>query len=269
LTKNTSNQYRWASIAGTNNQPNGTGSVQSWSNEDTSRTGAFQIDDYTIDWCNVRVLFKGAMSRPSNIDFDVVTFPDKAGPNRTYNQSGVYQEDVDPTGDEENENTSFWDHYLAPRTQHPLRTSMLSTSAFSKPMIRKSHKRISIAPVAEAQEVNEDITTSSTATGALPFMHCENMFIRMNRTIKCRSDLPNVTASATIVGGTTPAFVANNTTSQASLFQMRDKDQWLFISAINYNRFAAAGTAESPESYRFDPSFDIVVRRKISWNQDT
>jgi len=267
------NVYRWAVQQGFGNEPAGNVEDSRWAPEDTSCTKAAQIDDYTIEWLNIRLLFKGATSRPNDIEISEVSFPGKAGPVRNYVQIGAVRvEDELPTGDEENECTVFWDHYLAPRTTHPLRTSYLPPNAIDKQLIKYSTKKISIMPVTESMEVNTDFAGSSTSMGVLPLMHCENIFKRMNKIIKVRSDNPNASNSGAIINSTTsnfPAYNSNTSTSQCALFQPREKERWLMITAKTFAR--AGGTTEDTyaDLWRLFPSFDMVIRQKILWNQDT
>lgn len=260
-------QYLWTPNLGINNATNGAGQDYYWVPEDTSCTGDRVIDDYTVDWVNVRLLIKGAGHFPTECDVMRVKWNDDLGPVRYYKQAGtVYNEDERPTGDDVNNLTAWWDHYLASRTLHPLRSSYLRPGTVATPWKVLSKKTIKIGPVLSSQEVD----TASSAN-ILQKFHCDNNFFKMNRPITASSQNPNANLTTRIVTPNTnstdmaPGFVDTVANTSRSLFQDRHKDEWLVLSFVNYR----PSNVNAVSDVQSNPSFDIVVRRKITWNQDT
>lgn len=267
---NTTGAYTWYAQQGSGNSTTGAGLSYFWSPEETNCTVAREIENYVIDWVNFRAAFKGATSYPSEIDVMRVKFSDQGAPNRTYAAAAapatLYGEDVAATGDEANENTAFWDHYFASRTMHPLRSSYIRPGTISplfRVLSKKTHR---IGPITSAQEI--DPVSSESVVGKYV---CDNQFYRMNQRIVARSENPNVTNTARIIGdgvttGTGPAFIDTVTTASRSMFQDRDKDVYVMISAKSH----VHNTETVPGNQgMFYPTFDLCVRRKITWSQDT
>lgn len=260
----TNNKYRWDVVTGINNQ-NGTTDNKNWQTESLTQpfTGV-AISDYTLDWVNFRAMIKGAHDLDSQVDIYECSFLTDGGPVRQFyvDGSGDIKEDVEPTGDVENETTAFWDHYLAARTVHPFRTSMLPKNTIDKYWKIYRHKRISFSPVSDGNKVE------GALGDAVGYMKCLNLFMRYDVDIPLRS--VNINADSTnsrlVVGGVDPqplGYITNPPgDAQCTVFGPRAKDRWIVISAHANTKSASAG--ENPTKYC---SFDLCVRQKVLFDQ--
>lgn len=262
LTKDSQNRYRFDVVLGAKNQ-SGTTDNDVWFMEDRTQATNTNtlITDYTLDWVNCRLMIKGAHDLDSHVDVFECRFLTDGGPVRKFwNGTTTVSEDPEPTGDIENETTAFWDHYLASRTTHPFRTSMLPKNAIDKYWQIIRHKKISFSPVSDGNKVE------GTLGDAVGYSKCLNMFMRYDRDVQLRSVNPNIDVSDKIVGGTVPqelAYAVNDGNTQLSLYGPRDSDRWLIISAVAMTKSSTAG--ENPSDY---VSFDMCIRQKVLYDEN-
>lgn len=269
LLKDTDNKYRWFSVAGVKNDPAGVSNSKFWQIESSDAGAPQSVNQYNLDWVAIRLMLKGAEDRDSKIDIMEVKFSDmKAGPLREYNWQKYplnenapvdKVEDAEPTGDDINEITVFWDKYLASRTVHPFRTSYLAPKQISRmwTIIRK--KTVTFPPMNAAR----------TVPGAtVGYTKCENIFQKYDYFINLRSNNPatETAVSKAIVSNQVPqppGYVAYDrmgadAKTQNSIYGAYDRDHWLIISAHAFDK------SEASESYTLYPSFDVCIRQKIS-----
>lgn len=264
LTKSSTNQYRWESQLGISCTAAG-GNDSAWQREDWSPGYSTTVDvtKYTLDWVSARIMVRAADTVDTHVDFYEVSFKDWASPQRTaWNGSANVTEDPAPTGDDENQLKCWWDHYLAARTVHPFRSTYLPKGVTENAWKIYRHKTISMGPMNNAQ------TIYGTNDTLVPAGHtkCENFFMRYDKDIDLRSANPN-SATATsdvIVGNTVPqtlGYPANTGTSQCTMFQPRDRERWLVISAKVITKFEK--TDQNPVPVASFPTFDCVLRQKV------
>lgn len=278
LYKDDTNRYRWIRQPGANNDPSGLLSNFFFSIEDTnagvggsaSRLNQIGIDDYNLDWVNIRTLIMGAQQRDTEIDFYEMQFTkDGAGPNRQYVDKDFpavfINQDVDPTGTDENEITAFYDHYFASRTRHPFLTTSLHPNMVEKPWKILRHKKVNM-PI---QPSAMNIIAGGGASGTGRYTVCHNFFHKYDKDIKLRSDnYPSVTSvSQRVVSVNKPqagGFVDYNSDYNMSVYQPRNEDRWFVISAKVYDSYwlSDAEPADTVKGQLY-PSFDIQVRQKV------
>lgn len=266
LTKNSSNQYRWEKQYGVLNSTTGVDDRFQWNVEDRNDATDFPaVPDYTLDWVNARLMFSAADAVDSHIDIYEVSFLQKNGPLREfYNQDNWVVEDPPLTGDEENDNTAWWDHYLASRICHPFRTSMLRKGTIPKMWQIYRHKTITFGARTDSDN-RKEVVNGVEFTGPGSYKKCLNMFMRYDADINLRSVNNYVTGQTNNVVGTSvnqvPGFTTINSNQQANMFQPPEKDRWLVISAKNYNKSTQNDTV--PDRHYLDCSFDMNIRQKV------
>lgn len=279
LTKTASNTYRWITIPGIGNTNAGTTTNNVlWNIE--SRTGGTAypgLPEYTLDWINMRIMFQGATHTDSHIDLYECKFNKcHFAPLRQYlnlTQGEVQTEDEAPTGDDENELTLWWDHYLAARTCHPFRIDSTDKGAVPKaPWTMIRHKTIKFG----ARPDSDTITDYAVVEGeqrafseAVTYKKCLNIFDRYDADIILRS--PNIYTSGTntnlIVGDTepqVPGFPEISGSTMHTMYSEPEKDHWIIISAKTYDKEVQTGDAD--QSWTKFPSFDLMVRQKTVYD---
>lgn len=264
LYKTSTNTYRWEPTVGNNNSNDGQTESYTWTREDvTSATGTTQqITDYTLDWVNFRLMLKGAHDLDTKVDVMEVSFLNDGAPIRQYwNGSTSVENDPAPTGDQENEITAWWDHYLAARTAHPFRTTTLPKSAIPKFWKIWRKKTMTFSPVSQGNKVE------GILGDVVGYTKCLNIFNRYDYDCQLRSVNPNtVTVDTQRVVGTSipqiPGYPVNTSNTQMEVYGTRERDRWIIISAHAYTK--ANGDSVNLTEY---PSFDLCVRQKVLYDE--
>lgn len=279
LTKTATNTYRWIPIPGISNDNAGTSDNNVlWNTE--SRTGGTAypgLPEYTLDWVNMRIMFQGASHADSHIDIYECKFNDpKFAPLRQYlnlTQAEIQTEDEAPTGDDENQLTLWWDHYLAARTCHPFRNDSYEKGATPKsPWSIIRHKTIKFGARPDSDTITDYAVIDGEQrafTEAAMYKKCINIFNRYDADIVLRSANPFTTGTNTnlIVGDTepqVPGFPEISGSTMHTMYSTAEKDHWIIISAKTYDKVVQLGTEDS--SYNIFPSFDMMVRQKTVYD---
>lgn len=269
LTKNSSSQYRWIKIEGRQNSNTGVDNRYTWQLEDTNQNTEYpQVPDYTLDWVNARLMLQGADVVDSHIDVYEVNFLQKNGPLREFYDSTAWRvEDAALTGDEENNNTAWWDHYLASRICHPFRTSALKKGTIPTMWKIYRHKTITFGARTDSDNIKQ-IANGVEYVRAGAYRKCLNLFNRYDSDINLRSVNNYVSGqSGNIVDASipqNPGYAQIYTNAQASMFQPPDRERWLVISAKTYSKSTL--NDENPDVHFQHCSFDVNIRQKMIWS---
>lgn len=273
LSKNSSNQYRWIYQLGNNNNPDGSTDGYRWYTEDQTMSSMNPAAaEYTLDWVNIRLMLAAATTVDSHIDIYEVNFLDKYGPKRRFfnwTDDTVHQEDPEPTGDDENDVTAWWDHYLAARTCHPFRTDMLRKNTIPKPWRILRHKTIKFGARPDSDTNTQYGPENVPFAGPIGYRKCVNIFNRYDYDINLRSQNPYTATAMSdrIINNENPqkpAYIPIEDNTQFSIFGPPEKDRWLVISAKNYCKAITDDSTGQP--WLINPSFDIVVRQKVYYD---
>lgn len=282
LTKNASNQYRWEPVDGKHNNPGTNGADKAWMIEDSTSAVEFPtLPEYTLDWVQSRYMVAGACHNDTHVDFLEVKFREKYGPQRQYFAAGVGvgKEDPDPTGDEENDITAWWDHYLASRTCHPFRTSKLRKGTIPQAWDIIRHKTIGFGARSNADSISLGTVPAEPAPGVLNeqvnaptgYKKCLNIHERYDFDINLRSQNVYTAALDTVklVGISVPQnpqYIQVKDDKQYSIYSPPEKDHWMVISAKTYYKSNVDDDEPGMQPWLEFASFDFIHRQKITYD---